>query len=78
MNTTAAPKPAPARKRNYSPSEFSAVLAEYDIGLCTDLVRVRCGLPPADPRHIRTIKALHPRYYIPDSELTRILENNNR
>lgn len=78
MNTAPTPKPAPARKRNYSPSEFSAILADYDIGLCTDLVRARCALPPGDPRHIRTIQALRPRYYIPDSELTRILENHNR
>lgn len=73
MSTTTAP--TPTRKRNYTPSEFSALLAKYDIGLCTELVRFRCALPSEDPRHIRTIPALRPRYYIPDSEVTRLLEN---
>lgn len=72
MNTTATP--APARERNFSPSEFSAALAKRGIGMCTDVVRSRCALPSDDPRHIRTIKALHPRYYIPESEFDRILQ----
>lgn len=64
---------APVRVRNYSPSEFSAALAECGVSLCVRNVTERCNLPLGDPRRIATLAAFPGRHFIPESELFRLL-----
>lgn len=66
-----ATSPAP-RPRNYSPSEFSAALAECGVSLCADRVRRRCCLPAAHPEHIATLATFPGRHFIPEAELFRL------
>jgi hypothetical protein len=61
------------KERHYTPSEFSAALAEYGISVCTDRIRLRCLLHAADPQHISTNPAFPGRHYIPESELIRLV-----
>jgi hypothetical protein len=63
----------PVRARNYSPSEFSQALAEFGISLCVAEIRRRCGRPKADELHIATLHHFPGRWYIPESELFRIV-----
>ena len=63
------------RERHYSPSEFSAALAENGITLSSWSVRERCALPAADPLRVASNQWFPGRYYIPESELIRLVTN---
>ena len=64
---------APVRVRNYSPSEFSAALAEAGITICEKSIRHRCRIPASHALHIATLPAFPRRFYIPESELFRLI-----
>ncbi|WP_334319630.1 hypothetical protein, partial [Termitidicoccus mucosus] len=60
----------------YTPSEFSAALAQYGITMHAVIVRWRCTTDGANPQHIRTNPAFPGRHYIPESELIRLVTGN--
>lgn len=56
-----------------SPKEAVAILADFGVTICEETLRYRCNLPASHPLHIRRAPGFLGRYYIPESELFRLL-----
>ena len=67
------PPASRASVRHYSPKEFAAALARGGITVCERHIARRCALPASDSLYIASNPHFPGRYWIPETELTRLL-----